>query len=121
MEEIVRLADTLVLIPDGETAAAVPLAEITSRLDLWPLTGRYEAGSVINVVVSQYDEHDQLSELSFREGKFVVPRLDLPIGKNLRKRIRKRDVSISTQNPENIGILNICMVKFKKSATKNLR
>ena len=114
MKEIVRLADTRVLIPDGETAAAGPLEEITSRLDLRPLNGRYEAGSVINVVVSQYDEHDQLSELSFREGKFVVPRLDLPIGKNLMTRIRKRDVLISTQNPENISINNICTVKSKK-------
>ena len=114
MKEIVRLADTRVLIPDGETAAAGPLEEITSRLNLRPLTGRYEAGSVINVVVSHYDEHDQLSELSFREGKFVVPRLDLPIGKNLRKRIRKRDVLISTQNPENINILNILYGKIQE-------
>ncbi len=114
MEEIVRLADTLVLMSDGEIAAAGPLEEITSRLDLRPLTGRYEAGSVINVVVSQHDEQDQLSELSFREGKFVVPRLDLPIGKNLRVRIRARDVSISTQNPENISINNILYGKIQE-------
>ena len=114
MEEIVRLADTLVLMSDGEIAAAGPLEEITSRLDLRPLTGRYEAGSVINVVVSQHDEQDQLSELSFREGKFVVPRLDLPIGKNLRVRIR----GVTSRFPhkiQKISLLTIfCMVKFKK-------
>jgi molybdate transport system ATP-binding protein len=39
MEEIVRLADTLVLVSDGRIEAVGPLHELTSRLDLRPLTG----------------------------------------------------------------------------------
>ncbi len=112
MDEIVRLADTLVIMSDGEIAAAGPLEEITSRLDLRPLTGRYEAGSVIKVFVSDHDDQDQLSELSFSGGKFVVPRVELPIGKNLRVRIRARDVSISIDNPENISINNVLRGKI---------
>src|SRR6185437_7088501 len=50
--EIMRLADTLVLLSQGRVAAVGPVEELTSRLDLRPLTGRHEAGAVIRATVA---------------------------------------------------------------------
>ena len=68
-EEVVRLADTLVLMSDGQVAAAGPVEEIMSRLDLRPLTGRYEAGSVVEATVAAHDPQFGLTSLDFGGGR----------------------------------------------------
>src|SRR5258708_3809093 len=65
MEEIVRLADTLVLMSEGRIAAVGPVEELTSRLDLRPLTGRYEAGAVLRPTLAGHDVTHRPSELAF--------------------------------------------------------
>ncbi len=107
MEEVVRLADTLVLVSEGRTVAVGPLDELTSRLDLRPLTGRYEAGAVIQARVSRHDEAFALSELAFDGGILRVPRLDLEPGAELRIRIRARDVALALAPPRDISVLNV--------------
>jgi molybdate transport system ATP-binding protein len=107
MQEIVRLADTLVLMSNGRIEAVGPLEEVTSRLDLRPLTGRYEAGAVLNATVAGQDRSFGLTELRFAGGRLRVPHLSLPLGQKLRVRIRARDVSIALDPPENISILNV--------------
>jgi molybdate transport system ATP-binding protein len=113
MPEIVRLADTLVLISNGRIEAVGPLEELTSRLDLRPLTGRYEAGAVLTTTVAGQDKMFGLTELRFAGGRLRVPHLNLPLGQTLRVRIRARDVSIALVPPENISIINIipCIIK----------
>ena len=78
MPEIVRLADTMVLMSEGRVEAVGPLDELTSRLDLRPLTGRYEAGAVLTARVESQDQAFALTELSFAGGRLLVPRLELP-------------------------------------------
>jgi molybdate transport system ATP-binding protein len=107
MDEIIRLADTLVLLSDGQVAAVGGVADLTSRLDLRPLTGRYEAGAVIQAAVARQDAGDGLSELAFPGGRLVVPRVELPHGTPVRARIRARDVSLALSVPDDISILNI--------------
>ena len=107
MDEIIRLADQLVVMAEGTVVANGPVAEITSRLDLRPLTGRWDAGSVIDTVVAEQDERDFLTRLSFKGGNLWLPRLDLAIGTSLRIQIRARDVSIALIPPADISILNV--------------
>jgi molybdate transport system ATP-binding protein len=107
MDEIIRLSDMLVLMSDGTIAAVGSVEELTSRLDLRPMTGRYEAGSVINVTVSGHDEVEGLTHLAFSGGTILVPSIELPIGREFRIRIRARDVSISLEDPKFISINNV--------------
>ena len=107
MDEIIRLADQLVVMAEGTVVANGPVAEITSRLDLRPLTGRWDAGSVIDTVVAEQDERDFLTRLSFKGGNLWLPRLDQAIGTSLRIQIRARDVSIAIIPPVDISILNV--------------
>ncbi len=107
MEEIVRLADTLVLLSEGQVAAVGTVEELTSRLDLRPLTGRYEAGAVIRATIAGHDLTYGLSELAFPGGRLRVSHLALPFGTPVRARIRARDVALATARPASISIRNI--------------
>jgi molybdate transport system ATP-binding protein len=107
MDEIVRLADTLVLLDEGRVAAVGPVEDLTSRLDLRPLTGRYEAGSVIATTVEGHDETWGLTRLAFPGGALSVPRLDAEPGAGVRVRIRARDVSLAVGPVGRISDLNV--------------
>ncbi len=107
LDEIIRLADTLVLIENGEIAAVGPVEELTSRLDLRRLTGRYDAGSVISMTIDAHDEEYGLTKLSFVGGMLRVPRISAEPGSTVRVRIKARDVSLAVQKPEGISQINI--------------
>ena len=107
MEEVVRLADTLVLMSEGRVAAVGPVEDLTSRLDLRPLTGRFEAGAVIRATVAGNDLVYGLSELSFPGGRLRVPHLGLSLGTPVRARIRARDVALALSPPQGLSILNV--------------
>lgn len=105
--EVARLADTMVLMSDGAVQAVGPVATVMSRTDLYPLTGRFEAGSVVEMRVAAHDDRYGLTLLRGRAGDIKVPHLDLEIGAPVRIRIRARDVMIATSRPAEISALNI--------------
>jgi molybdate transport system ATP-binding protein len=108
MEEVIRLADTMVLIDEGRVAAQGPVEEVTSRLDLRPLTGRYEAGAVVPARIAAHDEVYELTRLDIAGGgALMVPRIHQPLGTALRVRLRARDVTLSLTRPEGASPLNI--------------
>ncbi len=113
MPEIVRLADTMVLMSEGRVEAVGALDDLTSRLDLRPLTGRYEAGAVLTARVESQDQAFALTELSFAGGRLLVPRLELPRGAELRLRIRARDIALALERPQRTSFLNAvpCIVR----------
>ncbi len=113
MPEIVRLADTMVLMSEGRVEAVGALDDLTSRLDLRPLTGRYEAGAVLTARVESQDQAFALTELSFAGGRLLVPRLELPRGAELRLRIRARDIALALERPQRTSFLNAgpCVVR----------
>ena len=105
--EVARLAPTVVLLSDGKVAAVGPTADVMRRLDLFPLTGRAEAGAIVDAVVERHDEHFGLSELRSRAGLWRLPRLDTPVGARVRLRVRARDVMLARSVPEDLSALNI--------------
>jgi molybdate transport system ATP-binding protein len=107
IEEVTRLADHLVLVSDGRTVAHGPTAEILVRPELRPLTGRYEAGAVIETRVARHDETFGLSVLAFADGELVLPNVDALIGEPVRARIRARDVALSLTRPQGLSMQNV--------------
>lgn len=105
--EVSRLASTVVLLTEGKVAAAGPTSEIMQRLDLFPLTGRAEAGAIIEATVERHDEAFALTELSSRAGRWMLPRLEAEPGSRLRLRVRARDVALATSAPRDLSTLNI--------------
>jgi molybdate transport system ATP-binding protein len=107
IEEVVRLAETMVLLSEGKVLAAGKLEDIMSRLDLRPMVGRYEAGAVIDTRVTAYDERYELTTLSFNGGELSVANLDALVGERVRVRIRARDVALALHPPIGVSMLNV--------------
>ena len=107
VDEVGRLADRLVVLNDGKVAAQGPVSEIMSRLDLFPLTGRFEAGAVIEAAVSRHDIEDRLTEVTFDSGALWLPAIDSPPGTPVRIRIRARDVMLALAEPQGISANNM--------------
>jgi len=107
IEEVIRLADKMIVLSDGRVAADGTVEEIMSRLDLHPLTGRFDAGAVIATNFEAYDPVFDLGQLAFPGGLLQVAGLNLEKGTPLRAHIRARDVSLMLQKPEGTSVLNV--------------
>ena len=106
IDEVTRLADTLVLISDGRVTGVGSVPELTSRLDLRSQIGRFEGGSIIDARVVSQDLHTGIARLAFPGGELLTTDLDALAGEHVRVRIRARDVSIALECPRNISVLN---------------
>lgn len=94
MDEVMRLADRVVLMADGAVAAAGPALELMSDLTLGPLVGRFEAGSVLSGLVVEQLDAWQLSIVEVAGQRITVPALAAPVGATVRLRVRARDVAL---------------------------
>lgn len=106
LEEITRLANTLVLISDGRVAAMGSAQQLMSRLDLLPLTGRYEAGAVIEAQIVSHDDRYGLTTLAFGGGHLQVPQIEQAPGIAIRARIRARDVTLARRPLQEVSMRN---------------
>jgi molybdate transport system ATP-binding protein len=107
IEEIVRLAERMVLMSDGRSVACGAVPEIMARLDLKPLTGRFEGGAVLDAVVAAHDLDYGITTLAFDGGELQCTGVDALPGERVRVRIRARDVAISIQPPAEISVRNV--------------
>jgi molybdate transport system ATP-binding protein len=105
--EVTRLATTMVVLSEGHVAAVGPTAAIMGRIDLFPLTGRAEAGAILATQIAAHDAKFGLTLLRSAAGELRVPHLNLPVGTALRVRIRARDVMIALRPPEALSALNV--------------
>ena len=105
--EVARLATTVVVMSDGRVAASGEVAEVMGRIDLFPLTGRYEAGAVLETRIAAHDAAYGLTIVRSPAGDLRVPQIDLPVGAALRVHIRARDVLIGLKPPEDLSALNV--------------
>jgi len=106
LDEVARLADTLVLMEPARIVAIGDTATMLTRLDL-PLAAEFDAESIIDAEVAAHDDVYQLSYLESAVGRFSVGRLSAPMGARVRLRIAARDVSLTLEAQKNTSILNI--------------
>ena len=107
IEEVVRLADTVVLLSEGRVVDTGPVADMAARMELRTYLGRFEGGAVVEATVAEQDLTSGLARLEFAGGTLYAPDVDALVGERVRVRIRARDVSLATVRPEAISMLNI--------------
>ena len=107
LEEVIFIADQIILLSEGQVTAQGTVEEIMSRLDLHPMTSRFDAGAVISAIYSGYDREFDLGELSFDGGTLRIAGLNAEIGILLRAHIRARDVSLMLDKPKDTSVLNV--------------
>lgn len=105
--EVARLATTIVAMSEGRVVRQGPATEVLADPASFPLMGRQEAGSILTATAIRHDWHDGLSELKFSGGTLVTPFIDVPLGAQLRVRIRARDIMLARSAPEETSALNI--------------
>ncbi|HTQ74068.1 MAG TPA: TOBE domain-containing protein, partial [Burkholderiales bacterium] len=107
VEEVLRVADTVVLMAAGKVIAVGPAEEVMGRPDLRPGEGAFEGGAVIDAKVIEQDMKNDLATLAFEGGTLTATNVDALIGERVRVRIRARDVSIALERPRRISIQNV--------------
>jgi molybdate transport system ATP-binding protein len=107
LEEVVRLANTIVLVDGGRVAAQGTPGSLSGRLDLRPLLGRFEAGAIIDTRVAGHDDERLITRLEFGDQMLILPRLDAAPGARLRIRIRARDVILAVERPTALSAQNV--------------
>jgi molybdate transport system ATP-binding protein len=104
IDEVIRLAERMLLLADGRVAAHDTVAAILERIDLWDLTGRLEAGSVLEARIVEH--RDGMTTLAIDGQTLRVPALDGTTGATIRFRVHARDVAVALGKPTGISIRN---------------
>lgn len=105
LDEVARLADSIVVLEAGKVLACGSVFDIFSRTDLPLAYGDY-ASSLIEATVLDHDAHYQLTQVEFSGGPLWVPFHRSEIGCTVRLRIQARDVSLTLNQQVGSSILN---------------
>lgn len=105
--EVAQLAHTMLVLSAGRVIASGSTAAVLERLDLPYAGDPHEVGVVITARVVEQQPQFHLTRLDHEGQSLVIPAIDVPIGADVRLRIRTRDVSIATRRPEGISIRNM--------------
>lgn len=116
VDEIVRLADDVVMMEAGRVLRAGPTVE-TLNAGYLVNADAGDPGSVIEAKIANADAGDGLSALTVDGGTLYVPRIaNGRNGAEVRLRIRARDVAIARQRPEGLSILNVLPARVRSVA-----
>ncbi|MCA1973589.1 MAG: molybdenum ABC transporter ATP-binding protein [Caenispirillum sp.] len=107
LDEILKLADTLVLMNAGAAVAAGPVEDVVGRLHLSGALDAAEAGAVLTTVVEEHDAAHHLTLLRFPGGRIAVQRMNQPPGAQVRVRIRASEVGIALEPPRHSSFQNV--------------
>jgi molybdate transport system ATP-binding protein len=120
LDEVVRLADSVVLVNAGQVIACGSVSDIGSRADL-PLGQRDDAGAILLCRVDWHDRGRSLTHLLGGGARFLVPLLDIPVGGACRIRIPAREVILAARPPEAISLHNIVPGTVRRIARDTIR
>jgi len=107
LDEVVRLADAIVMLSEGRVLGSGPLRDMMGRAELRPYLGRHEGGAVIEARVAEQDLESGLARLEFDGGALEIPDVEALAGERVRVRVRARDVSLALSRPAGVSIRNI--------------
>lgn len=105
-DDVLALADNLVLIENGLVTACDGLATVLQTLKPGHAADDLEPGAVIAARIESHNTEDRTSLVSFDGGVLSVPRLAFAIGNTVRLRVPARDVIIAAQKIDSISISN---------------
>jgi molybdate transport system ATP-binding protein len=104
-EEVVRLADHLVVLDKGRVKAQGPVSAVLTQI-VNPVMVGEDAGALLTGCIGAVDSKWHLSRVDFQGGSVWMRDAGLHIGKAVRLRILARDVSLATSEPQNTSIQN---------------
>jgi len=104
-DELVRLADHLVVLEQGKVKATGAVSDVLSNIDNPAIVGD-EAGVLLRGTVARRDAQWHLAEVVFEGGAVWVRDTGLATGDAVRLRVLARDVSLAIEDPQGSSIQN---------------
>ena len=105
VDEVARLADTLVVMKAGRVQANGPVAEVLTQADLPVVLGE-DAGALLTGIVLRLDTAWHLAQVGFAGGALWVRDSGLSVGQTVRLRVLARDVSVTLAEATQTSIQN---------------
>ena len=106
MDELVRLANHVVVLAQGRVQQSGPLQQVLTELNT-PLAQGDEAATLITGSVDQIDTAWHLARVAFTGGSIWLRDDGFAQGQKLRLRVLAKDVSLSTVQPQHTSIQNL--------------
>ncbi|MEP1447990.1 MAG: molybdenum ABC transporter ATP-binding protein [Paraglaciecola sp.] len=106
VDEIVRLADHVVVMRNGENIAQGNVAQLFSRIDL-PLGIGNELGAIVECTIVERNTEWHLMRVAFDGGSLWLPVVENSDNSTLRVRVLASDVSLALTPHSDSSILNI--------------
>ncbi|WP_323168888.1 molybdenum ABC transporter ATP-binding protein ModC [Pantoea agglomerans] len=107
LEEILQLADNVLVLDAGKIKAFGPLERVWSSSAMRPWLPVSELTSVLRVQVLEHHPDYPMTALSLGDQHIWVSRVNQPVKTPLRIRIASADVSLALQPPQHSSIRNI--------------
>lgn len=115
LDEIVQLADHLVLMERGRVVDQGKVADMLSNLSL--LTGRDDAFCLLEGKVTESRTAHNLTRIAVANEAFLLPYLGIADGLTVRLRLYARDISLCLERPQGSSILNIIPARILRLDT----
>lgn len=112
MSEVVRLANTLVVMQDGRTVRSGQIDEVMSDPSSLALLGRADAGAVLMANVVAHDADDGVTVVDCAGGQVFLQGQLGRIGDTLRLRVPAQDIMLSLARPVGLSALNTLPVEI---------
>ncbi len=113
LDEAAQIADRLALMENGSISTEGTLEAVLENPQWDGLTGRFEAGVVLNAVITGHDHEFHMSSVMCEDHRLTLPLVPLERGAMIRLRIRARDVALATELPRGLSIRNVLPVQIR--------
>ena len=108
VDEIIRLADRVLILEEGRIAAEGETATVFNRLRDPGAGPAADTPSVLETRVVRHLADLHLTELDIEGQRLFVPRLaDRERGATVRLRVRAAEVALATREPRNLSVRNV--------------
>ena len=111
VDEVARLADTLVVMNEGRVQANGPVADVLTQANLPVVVGE-DAGALLTGIVLNIDTQWHLAQVGFAGGALWVRDSGLSAGQTVRLRVLARDVSVTLHEATHTSIQNHVPVSY---------
>ncbi|MCV2963721.1 TOBE domain-containing protein, partial [Escherichia coli] len=111
LDEILPLADKVMVLEDGQVKAFGPLEEVWGSSVMHPWLPKEQQSSILKVSVLEHHPHYAMTALALGDQHLWVNKLNQPLQSTLRIRIQASDVSLVLQPPQQTSIRNVLRAK----------
>ncbi|POP49365.1 molybdenum ABC transporter ATP-binding protein [Superficieibacter electus] len=119
LDEILHLADNVLVLEAGQVKAFGPLEEVWGSSVMHPWLPQDQQSSILKVSVLEHHPHYAMTALALGDQHLWVNKIDRPVQSSLRVRIQASDVSLVLQPPQHTSIRNVLRARVAQCLDDN--